>query len=443
MMAIKWPQCNMPIQVQASLAVLSAQLCFSGWHIVGSVAFRGGTNPFVFILYRLLIGTALMHVYIKVYKMDTYINPIDHSRMIAAGILSFLNVLCGSLSLKFIAPARFAIFQPCIPCVVTALCILFKLEQMSPLKILGISLAVAGAFIAELWKMGGGDSAQEANVPVGVFFATAQVLAMGSLLVVVKPLLNKYEPAVVSGMYFIVSCAAIVFMVICRIDTIPLYNFAFNGQALSWVALLYVATFATLYSFSAINWGGKFLPPTVTTVFFTFQPVGTIILSATLLGVGVTIPEVVGGMLIVAGLVVTSLAQYRAGQQVASKHVSYEEDLQSEEDGTENGTDGGNGESVGQRNVLHDVMEIEFKPRSRSAGSTGSASYNPMLLNLQGHSTSCSASARGYGSGRSATTAASGASAAVEDHEEGYSGQCKENPKYGGDSRSVGLAEVC
>ena len=104
-------QINIPIQVKASLAVLSAQLCFSGWHIVGSVAFRGGTDPLVFILYRLIIGTALMHLYMQYYRMGTFIDPADYQRMFAAGILSFLNVICGSLSLKFIAPSRFAIFQ--------------------------------------------------------------------------------------------------------------------------------------------------------------------------------------------------------------------------------------------------------------------------------------------------------------------------------------------
>ena len=35
---------NVPMQVKASVAVLSAQLCFSGWHIVASVAYKGGAN---------------------------------------------------------------------------------------------------------------------------------------------------------------------------------------------------------------------------------------------------------------------------------------------------------------------------------------------------------------------------------------------------------------
>jgi drug/metabolite transporter (DMT)-like permease len=363
-------QVNVPIQVQASLVVLSAQLCFSGWHIVGSVAFRGGTDPVVFILYRLFIGTLLMHLYIRYYKMGTFIDPVDHRRMYLAGVLSFLNVICGSCSLKYIAPSRFAIFQPCIPCVVTAISMGFKLEQMSNLKLVGIALAVAGAFVAELWKTGSSDSKVEANVPLGVVLAIMQVTAMGSLVVVVKPLVVKYEPAVVSAMYFIVSCAAIVVVVLCRIDIIPLNAYAFNGQGMAWLALMYVAIFATMYSFSAINWGGKFLPPTVTTVFFTFQPVGTIILSATLLGVNVTVPQALGGVLIVCGLFVTSYAQSR-GPKSATALVNDAVVEQAHRDHPDAVT-----------NVIHGngVTELEFKPRSRSTGSAGGGTYNPLLL---------------------------------------------------------------
>ena len=400
---------KVPIQVQACLVLLSAQICFSGWHIVGSVAFKSGANPVVFVLYRLIIGTSLMHVYIKYNNLSTFIDPVDHKRLIVCGILSFLLILCGSLSLKFIAPSRFAIFQPCIPCAVTAISMVFQLEAVSNMKLLGIGLAVAGAFIAELWKVGGSDSADEANVPLGVFLALSNVTAMACLMIVVKPLLNKYDALVVSGMYFIVSCMAISVLVFCRIDIIPPMDFVFDNQALAWLALLYVAIFATMYSFSAINWGGKHLPPTVTAVFFTFQPVGTIILSAMLLGAVVTIPEVLGGLLIIAGLIVTSVAQYKSPRQ-------QQQGLQDLSDSDEFGegyivespihsSDSSSHHSSGRPEImLVPLREVEFKARSRtrSAGSTGgvgtggSASYNPLFVEQShvssiSHNSSCNA----------------------------------------------------
>lgn len=301
---------GVPIQAKASLAVLTAQLCFSGWHIVGSLAFKQGANPLVFLMYRLLFGTALMHLYIRYYKLGTHIDECDYRRLVLCGMLSFLNVFSGSIALTLIAPSRFAIFQPTIPCIVTTISMLLQLEEIHYVKLLGITFAVAGAFVAELWKVGGdNDSGEEKNVPLGVFMAIVNVSAMAALQIVVKPLLNKYDSAVVSGMYFLVSTAAILTVIVCRVDTTPVSDFAFDNKLLPWLAVGYVAVFATMYAFSAINWGGKRLPPSVTTVFFTFQPVGTIVLSATLLGAAVTIPELLGGFLIILGLVITSFAQ--------------------------------------------------------------------------------------------------------------------------------------
>eukprot|EP01032_Pedospumella_encystans_P023847 gene23848-26985_t len=67
---------------------------------------------------------------------------------------------------------------------------IFRLEQISPVKLCGITLAVVGAFVAELWKVNGQENhADEANIPLGVFLSIMQVVGMASLMVVVKPLL--------------------------------------------------------------------------------------------------------------------------------------------------------------------------------------------------------------------------------------------------------------
>ena len=40
----------------AHFALLVAQLCFSGWHVVGHLALKDGADPFVFALYREVLG---------------------------------------------------------------------------------------------------------------------------------------------------------------------------------------------------------------------------------------------------------------------------------------------------------------------------------------------------------------------------------------------------
>ena len=316
-----------PISVQANLIILSAQLCFSGWHIVGSLVLKSGADPMVFLLYRVAIGTIMMHIYVRVCKFPIKIDPVDQNRFIFVGLLSFGNVLFGILALKFIAPSRFSIFQPGTPCVAAAISMACKLEQFSYVKGVGILLSVAGALLAEMWKEHAASSEKELNVPLGVCLTIMQVSCIGSLMVVVKPLLNKYPPAVVSCVYFTVTSCLIMALCLARIDLIKPASLNFNGNYLPWCAVAYVATFTTMYAFLALSWGGKHLPPTVSSAYFTFQPLGTIILSATLLGVMVTVPEVVGGLLIVAGLTVTSVAQYRADQQRSARKIDSDIEL--------------------------------------------------------------------------------------------------------------------
>eukprot|EP01032_Pedospumella_encystans_P017203 gene17203-19615_t len=181
------------------------------------------------------------------------------------------------------------------------------LEKLSPLKVLGIAIAVGGAILAEMWKFQAIDST-ELDIPLGTSLAIGQVLSMGVLLVGVKPLLNKYQPAVVSCVYFSVATVATILLCLARIDTFPPGAFHFNNQYMPWVALVYAAVFTTLFAFIALSWGSKYLNPSASTAYFTFQPLGTIVLSAIILGSVVTLPEVVGGLMIIVGLGITSAA---------------------------------------------------------------------------------------------------------------------------------------
>jgi uncharacterized membrane protein len=175
------------------------------------------------------------------------------------------------------------------------------------MKVVGVLFAVSGALVAELWKSSKSDETA-ISTPTGIMFACLQVTSMAILLVAVKPLLNKYEPAVVTTMYFSVGTALMFLLCLAMITTFPASAFDFNGATMPWVALLYSSVMVGMVAFFALNWAGKHVSPTVATVYFTFQPVGTCALSALILGAAVTWPEVAGGVLIVCGLLLTTLA---------------------------------------------------------------------------------------------------------------------------------------
>lgn len=91
-------------------------------------------------------------------------------------------------------------------------------------------------------------------------------------------------------------------------------SFSFDGLLLPWLALAYATTFATLYPYNAYSWSGRHLTPSATTVYSTFQPVGTIILSLLILGTVVTLPEGLGAGLVIAGLLLNVWSQRYEGK---------------------------------------------------------------------------------------------------------------------------------
>ena len=102
-----------------------------------------------------------------------------------------------------------------------------------------------------------------------------------------------------------VYTAFTILMSLCWATRFVSYDFYFHGEMMPWLALTYATLFATLYAYNAYSWAGKRVSPAITTVYNTLQPVGTSLLSFIIMGTVVNIAEVLGGVLVMVGLVVT------------------------------------------------------------------------------------------------------------------------------------------
>lgn len=290
--------------------LLSSQLCFSGWHIVGSLSMKDGASPFVFALYRELFASVVMFFIVRfVTHHPLYILPEDRKRFLILGFFSFVNVVGAMLSLNYISATRFAIFQPCIPCIATVISIIIGLEPFTYIKLIGICLAVGGAITTEAWKEGGDGDDDEKGVTLGSIIVSLQITAMACLVVFVKPILPKYNSTITTFFYYSIGTAFTIVLFAVLAFTFTTDDLYFNGSLLPWLGLVYASIFATVYTYNALSWGGRHLSPSTTTVYSTFQPVGTMILSFIIMGDVVTTPELLGGALVVLGLIVTVYGQ--------------------------------------------------------------------------------------------------------------------------------------
>jgi drug/metabolite transporter (DMT)-like permease len=135
------------------ILLIVTQFFFSGWHLLGSLAMRGGANPLIFALYRESLATFLMFFYVLFQlkgKLETLrIDRDDIPRFVFVGFCCFVNVVGTVVSLQYISPDKYAILQPAIPVIATVISCCVKLENFTILKVLGICIASLGAILIE------------------------------------------------------------------------------------------------------------------------------------------------------------------------------------------------------------------------------------------------------------------------------------------------------
>ena len=104
------------------------------------------------------------------------------------------------LALQYISAVRYSVMQPIIPVIATLISVAVGLEHLTPIKCLGILAAVGGAILVETWHATGDDDSK--NIVVGTILVCVQVTAMASLIVFQKPLLSRYDPTVLTFVYY-------------------------------------------------------------------------------------------------------------------------------------------------------------------------------------------------------------------------------------------------
>jgi drug/metabolite transporter (DMT)-like permease len=284
------------------------QVVFSGWHIIGHAVMHNGVNPFIFVFYRECTASFLMFLFVRYKGKDIAIDPVDYSRFFLLGCCSFCTIIFSCVSLHYISPTRYAIFQPSVPCITTMISIAIGAEKITFPKVLGILLAVLGSMVVIVNSTSGG-AGTESNVTLGMFCVLVQVTTKACILVYQRQILLKYDPSVCTCVYTMVGAGLTLTLITFKSYQYTASQFFFNDSSLPWYGLAYSFTFVALFGHNCLSYSGLYLSPSTISVYCTFQPVATISLSFLLLGVLITVPEILGALLVVAGLVVTISSQ--------------------------------------------------------------------------------------------------------------------------------------
>ncbi len=200
------------------------------------------------------------------------------------------------LSMTF--PLNASVIMTTCPIMVLLTSSIILKEKITLLKTLGIFLGFTGAFL--LFTNGGKDF-QGANF-LGDIFILLNALSYGIYLVIVKPLMEKYNPLTVIKWIFTFGCFYVFPFGIQ--DFLDIQWIDFNSNNI--LAIAYIIIFTTFLTYLLNGWALKHVSPNIVGYYIYLQPILATIIAIYFRGDPLTLQAILFSSLIFIGVFLVS-----------------------------------------------------------------------------------------------------------------------------------------
>ena len=274
------------------------QLIAASTHVV-SKSLTATIDPSVLLMFRALIASLIFSVWILLKRKKLpKIERKDIFTFLILGILCVpLNQYLFFISINLTTPANVALAYALCPAFVLIMEILYLKTKSSALKITGILIAFAGAFLIFFER--GIDFSSEYFL--GNIIALTAAFAWAIYTIIGKKVIYKYGATYSTGLALIIG----------YLFYLPIYAIwgdretISNIQSIDWVKIAYLGAFTSVVGYALWFWVLKKLDASKLSVFNNLQPILTTTLAALFLTQTFTIPFIVGGIIAISGVIMT------------------------------------------------------------------------------------------------------------------------------------------
>ena len=293
-----------PTEKRAFAIMTCVTVVWSGLFPTGKIALQS-IPPFTFSATRLVIGSLLLYSYMRFTSTDanTRINwtPRLVSSFLFLGFCGYLISVSGSyLGLRLTTATNAALLNTASPVIIAILATLFLKEKLSTLTVLGISLSVMGVGIIIArgsWQVLLNSEYNTGDlIIVGSLFGWGTYTTFGRHIMQTVPPLVTTTYAYIAGAFFVVLASLYTEWGVWQPADTPLP---------AWGALAYQSILGTL-SHLGFYHAVSILGPSRAGIFINLVPVMAIGLAYVLLDEVVTIAHLVGGLVVIGGVAVTT-----------------------------------------------------------------------------------------------------------------------------------------
>jgi drug/metabolite transporter (DMT)-like permease len=255
------------------------------------------------ISFARIFFTAILLTMLPLFKSKKErIEKKDYLLLMIAGLLGVtLNQTFSIMGIASTNPIHSSLLIMSTPIIVTVLAAIFLKEKFGGNKIIGLLLGLMGAFILIKSRATSGEAHPPTLLGDGLILAGS--VCYSTYLILIRKVSKKYSPITILRFVFLFGA---LFSLPFSIKSFVTADWiAFSRW--DWFSILYIVVLGTLAANLLMNWGVQQWGPSKTGSFVYFQPVFGTLGAVLLMGEQFSVVKATAGLLIVAGVWVTSM----------------------------------------------------------------------------------------------------------------------------------------
>ena len=287
------------------LAALGATVIYGLNHTIAKNVMPVYISPFGFILLRVLGATILFWI-ASIFVKHERIERKDWPRLIACSFLGMvINMLAFFKGLELSTPVNSSVIITISPIIVFIFSAILLKEKIKLIRSAGILFGFVGALILVLYTAKTGLNAP--NIPLGNILFIVNSFAYGLYLVLVKPLIEKYNVINLLKWLFLLAIFMNFPVTIDEFSSVNWTNLPIKEAILPMVFVVVGTTFCT-YLFNA--YALRTLSPSTVSSFIYLQPIVGIIYAVSSKSDSLSLVSVIGMILIFIGIYLVTKKQH-------------------------------------------------------------------------------------------------------------------------------------
>lgn len=287
------------------LAALGATVIYGLNHTIAKNVMPVYISPFGFILLRVLGATILFWI-ASIFVKHERIERKDWPRLIACSFLGMvINMLAFFKGLELSTPVNSSVIITISPIIVFIFSAILLKEKIKLIRSAGILFGFVGALILVLYTAKTGLNAP--NIPLGNILFIVNSFAYGLYLVLVKPLIEKYNVINLLKWLFLLAIFMNFPVTVDEFSIVDWTNLPINEAILPMVFVVVGTTFCT-YLFNA--YALRTLSPSTVSSFIYLQPIVGIIYAVSTKSDSLSLVSVIGMILIFIGIYLVTKKQH-------------------------------------------------------------------------------------------------------------------------------------